>query len=142
MSKESLSPLESAQKQIKIACDTLELDPAVYEILKEPQRVIELSIPVKMDDGRIRAFKGYRALHNDAVGPGKGGIRFHPHVNMDEVKALSIWMTFKTCVTGIPYGGAKGGIRVNPKELSQGELERLSRGYIQEIGRASCRERV
>lgn len=133
MSEENLNPLESAQKQIKIACDILELDSAVYEILKEPQRVIEISIPVRMDDGSLKVFKGYRALHNNAVGPGKGGIRFHPDVNMDEVKALSIWMTFKCCVTGIPYGGAKGGVTVNPKELSQGELERLSRGYIQGI---------
>ena len=131
MSKEMLNPLESAQKQIKIACDKLGLEPNVFELLKEPQRVIEVSIPVKMDNGSIKIFKGYRSLHNDAVGPGKGGIRFHPGVNLDEVKALSIWMTFKCGVTGIPYGGAKGGITVDPRELSQGELERLSRGYIQ-----------
>lgn len=131
MSKENLNPLVSAQKQVKIACEALNLSEDVYELLKEPQRVIEVSIPVKMDNGSIKTFKGYRALHNDAVGPGKGGIRFHPDVNLDEVKALSIWMTFKCCVTGIPYGGAKGGITVNPRELSEGELERLSRGYIQ-----------
>lgn len=130
MAKESLNPLESAQKQIKIACDSLGLDPAVYELLKEPQRVIEVSIPVKMDDGTVKVFKGYRSVHNDAIGPGKGGIRFHPAVNLDEVKALSIWMTFKCCVTGIPYGGAKGGITVDPQTLSKGELERLSRGYV------------
>ena len=133
MNKENLNPLESAQMQIKIACDKLQLDSAVYEILKEPQRVIEISIPVKMDDKTVKVFKGFRCLHNDAIGPGKGGIRFHPDVNMDEVKALSIWMTFKACITGIPFGGAKGGISVNPKELSQGELERLSRGYIRGI---------
>lgn len=131
MSKENLSPLMAAQAQIKDACDQLGLENSVYELLKEPQRVIEISIPVKMDDGGVKIFKGYRSLHNNAVGPGKGGIRFHPAVNLEEVKALSIWMTFKCCVTGIPYGGAKGGITVNPKELSQGELERLSRGYIQ-----------
>ena len=131
MKNDNLNPLESAQQQIKTACDILGLDPSVYELLKEPQRVIEISIPVKMDDGSVKIFKGYRSLHNDAIGPGKGGIRFHPDVNMDEVKALSIWMTFKCCVTGIPYGGAKGGIAVDPKELSQGELERLSRAYIQ-----------
>lgn len=130
MSKENLNPLVSAQRQIKLACDELNLEESVYELLKEPLRVIELSIPVKMDDGSVRVFKGYRSLHNDAVGPGKGGIRFHPDVNLDEVKALSVWMTFKCCVTGIPYGGAKGGITVDPKELSQGEVERLSRGYI------------
>jgi len=130
MTKENLSPLESAQKQVKLACEALELDQAVYELLKEPQRVIEISIPVKMDDGSVKVFKGYRSLHNEAIGPGKGGIRFHPAVNLDEVKALSIWMTFKCCVTGIPYGGAKGGIAVDPTSLSQGELERLSRGYV------------
>lgn len=131
MTKENLNPLESAQRQINYACDTLGLDDAVCELLKEPKRVIEVSIPVKMDDGTIRIFKGYRALHNDSIGPGKGGIRFHPNVNMDEVKALSIWMTYKCGVTGLPYGGAKGGVTVDPKELSQDELERLSRGYVQ-----------
>lgn len=130
MASENLNPLESAQRQIKTACDTLGLEPAVYELLKEVQRIIEISIPVKMDDGTVKVFKGYRAVHNDALGPGKGGIRFHPSVNLDEVKALSIWMTFKACVTGIPYGGAKGGVAVDPNTLSQGELERLSRGYI------------
>ncbi len=130
MSKEYTSPLKSAQKQIKLACEQLELDPAVYDLLKEPQRVIEISIPVRMDDGSTKVFKGYRAVHNDAIGPGKGGIRFHPDVDLEEVKALSIWMTFKCCVTGIPYGGGKGGVTVDPRNLSQGELERLSRGYI------------
>lgn len=131
MSKEMLNPLESAQKQVKDACEKLGLESSVYELLKEPKRVIELSIPVRMDDGTTKVFKGYRSMHNDAVGPGKGGIRFHPGVNLDEVKALSVWMTFKCCVTGIPYGGGKGGITVDPSTLSQGELERLSRGYIQ-----------
>ena len=104
MKNENLNPLQNAQKQVKLACDALNLDPAVYELLKEPQRVIEISIPVKMDDGSLKIFKGYRAVHNNAIGPGKGGIRLHPGVNLDEVKALSIWMTFKCCVTGIPYG--------------------------------------
>ncbi len=131
MSKEILNPLENAQKQVKDACDALGLEPAVYELLKEPKRIIEISIPVKMDDGSVKVFKGFRSMHSDAVGPGKGGIRFHPGVNADEVKALSIWMTFKCCVTGIPYGGGKGGIIVDPSTLSKGELERLSRGYIQ-----------
>ncbi|MFA5577785.1 MAG: Glu/Leu/Phe/Val dehydrogenase [Tissierellaceae bacterium] len=131
MSKESLNPLESAQIQVKKACDALNLGPDVYELLKEPQRMIEISIPVKMDDGTLKVFKGYRAAHNTAIGPGKGGIRFHPGVNPDEVKALSVWMTFKCGVMGVPYGGAKGGITVDPLQLSQGELERLSRGYIQ-----------
>jgi glutamate dehydrogenase len=130
MSKENLNPLISAQKQVKAACDALGLDPAVYELLKEPVRVIEITIPVKMDDGSVKTFKGYRSVHNDAIGPAKGGVRFHPAVNLDEVKALSIWMTFKCCVTGIPYGGGKGGICVDPLELSEGEKERLARGYI------------
>jgi glutamate dehydrogenase len=131
MSKENLNPLESAQHQVKQACDALNLAPEVYELLKEPRRMIEISIPVKMDDGSLKTFKGYRALHNDAIGPGKGGIRFHPGVNPDEVKALSVWMTFKCGVMGVPYGGGKGGITVDPLTLSQGELERLSRGYVQ-----------
>ena len=130
MSKETLNPLANAQAQVKKACDALGTDPAVYELLKEPQRIIEISIPVKMDDGSIKVFKGYRAAHNDAVGPYKGGIRFHQNVNADEVKALSIWMSIKCQVTGIPYGGGKGGITVDPSELSKRELEALSRGWV------------
>ena len=130
MSKETLNPLANAQAQVKKACDALGADPAVYELLKEPQRIIEISIPVKMDNGSIKVFKGYRAAHNDAVGPYKGGIRFHQNVNADEVKALSIWMSIKCQVTGIPYGGGKGGITVDPSELSQRELEQLSRGWV------------
>ena len=130
MSKETLNPLANAQAQVKKACDALGTDPAVYELLKEPQRMIEISIPVKMDNGSIKVFKGYRSAHNDAVGPYKGGIRFHQNVNADEVKALSIWMSIKCQVTGIPYGGGKGGITVDPSELSQRELEQLSRGWV------------
>lgn len=130
MGKDNLNPLVNSQMQVKAACDALGLDPAVYEILKEPQRVIEVNIPVRMDNGEMKSFKGFRAQHNDAVGPTKGGLRFHPDVNLDEVKALSIWMTFKGGVMGLPYGGGKGGIIVDPSSLSQGELERLSRGYI------------
>jgi len=133
MSKENLNPFVSAQLQVKKACDMLGLEKSVYEILKQPMRVLEVAIPVKMDDGSMKVFTGYRSQHNDAVGPSKGGIRFHPDVNRDEVMALSIWMTFKCLITGIPYGGGKGGITVDPKELSQGELERLSRGYIDGI---------
>ncbi len=133
MSKENLNPFQNAQLQIKEACDKLGTEPAVYELLKEPLKVLEVSIPVKMDNGTIKVFKGFRAQHNDAVGPIKGGVRFHPNVSYDEVKALSMWMTFKCCVTGIPYGGGKGGVIVDPKELSEGELERLSRGYIDAI---------
>lgn len=131
--KENLNPFENAQKMLKEACDKLGTEPAVYEILSEPLRVIEVSIPVKMDDGSIKVFKGFRSQHNDAVGPTKGGIRFDKDVTRDEVKALSLWMTFKCGVTGIPYGGGKGGIIVDPSTLSKGELERLSRGYIDGI---------
>lgn len=130
---DTLNPLESAQAKVKNACDKLGLDPAVYELLKEPQRVIEVTIPVKMDDGSVKTFKGWRSAHNSAVGPAKGGVRFHPNVNMDEVKALSLWMTFKGGALGLPYGGGKGGICVDPKELSERELEQLSRGYIRMI---------
>ncbi|SFE22453.1 glutamate dehydrogenase (NAD) [Thermoanaerobacter thermohydrosulfuricus] len=133
MSKESLNPLIIAQKQIKNACDLLGLEESVYELLKEPMRILEVSIPVQMDDGTVKVFKGYRSQHNDALGPTKGGIRFHPDVTLDEVKALSMWMTFKCGVVGLPYGGAKGGVVVNPKELSNDELQRLSRGYIRAI---------
>lgn len=124
---------KNAQTQIRMAVDKLELSEDVYELLKEPQKVIEISIPVKMDDGSVRTFKGYRSQHNDAVGPYKGGIRLHPNVDLKEVKALSIWMTFKCGIVGIPYGGGKGGIAADPTTLSQNELERLSRGYIQGI---------
>jgi len=130
MLKENLNPFENAQKMLKEACDKLGTDPAVYEILSEPQRVLEVSIPIKMDDGTIKVFKGYRSQHNDAVGPTKGGIRFDTEVTQDEVKALSLWMTFKCSVVGIPYGGGKGGVIVDPSKLSNNELERLSRGYI------------
>lgn len=130
MSKENLNPLKSVQERLKFACGMLELEDDVYDILKEPSRVIEVSIPVRMDSGKIKVFKGYRSMHSDALGPAKGGIRFHPDVNIDEVKALSIWMSLKCAIASLPYGGAKGGITVDPSELSIGELERLSRGYI------------
>lgn len=133
MSEKTLNPFEIAQLQVKTACDKLGTEPAVYEILKNPARVLEVSIPVKMDDGSVKSFVGYRSQHNDAVGPYKGGIRFHQDVTRDEVKALSTWMTFKCGVVGIPYGGGKGGITVDPAELSKGELERLSRGFARAI---------
>lgn len=127
---DTLNPLESAQLQIKRACEKLNLNPAVYEILKQPQRFIEISIPVKMDDGSLKVFKGYRSAHNHALGPSKGGVRFHQSVNVEEVKALSTWMTLKAGLLAIPYGGGKGGICVDPKKLSDRELESLSRGYV------------
>lgn len=116
-----------------MVCDKLGYEDSVYEILKEPEKVLVVSIPVKMDDGSIKTFIGYRSQHSTALGPAKGGVRFHPDVTLDEVKALSTWMTFKCGVVGIPYGGGKGGVVCNPKELSRGELERLSRGFFRAI---------
>ena len=133
MAKETLNPFEIAQKQIKSACDKLNADPAVYEILKNPMRVLEVSFPVKLDDGTVKTFVGYRSQHNNAVGPFKGGLRFHPDVTKDEVKALSTWMTFKCSVAGIPYGGGKGGMAINPKDYSKAELERISKGFAKAI---------
>ena len=133
MANENLNPLIAAQQRVRVACEKLGMPADVYEILKYPQRMVEVSIPVKMNDGSVRVFTGFRAQHNTAVGPSKGGIRFHQNVTRDEVAALSIWMTFKCSVTGIPYGGGKGGVIVNPKELSTGELERLCRGYVDAI---------
>ncbi len=134
MSSENVrNPFKIAQMQLKAACDALGEDESVYLLLSEPERVLEVSIPVKMDDGSSRMFTGYRVQHNDAPGPCKGGIRFHHGVTKDEVKALATWMTFKCGVVNLPYGGAKGGIIVDPNELSKGELERLSRGYAKAI---------
>ena len=131
--KETLNPFEIARKQVKTACDRLNADPAVYEILKSPQRVLEVTFPVKLDNGTVKTFTGYRSQHNNAVGPYKGGVRFHPNVNLDEVKALSIWMTIKCCVSGIPYGGGKGGITLDPRDYSEAELERIARAYSEAI---------
>ena len=128
-----LNSFKIAQEQIKAAAQKLNMPASVYEILKQPMRVLTVAIPVEMDDGSIRVFTGYRAQHNYAPGPLKGGVRFHPEVTLEEVMALSMWMTFKCAVVGLPYGGAKGGIACDPRELSPGELERLSRGYIQAI---------
>ncbi|MFV1964205.1 MAG: Glu/Leu/Phe/Val dehydrogenase [Pirellulaceae bacterium] len=110
-----------------------DIDQEAVDKLKHTKQVLEVSIPVRMDDGSLRIFTGYRVRHNDTRGPTKGGIRFHPQVNLAEVKALAFWMTFKCAVVGLPYGGGKGGVIVNPKDLSHLELERLSRGYIERI---------
>lgn len=127
------NPFENAQKQLSQVAQFLALDPNILEALRLPMRVVAVNIPVRMDYGGIRLFKGFRSQHNNALGPFKGGIRFHPAVTEDEVKALSMWMTWKCSVADIPFGGGKGGVVVDPKELSLGELERLSRGYIRAI---------
>lgn len=133
METKNFGLLEIARTQIKNACDKLELDSSVYEVLKSPMRVLEVSFPVTMDDGSIKLFTGYRAQHNNACGPFKGGLRFHPAVCLDEVKALSTWMTFKCSVVGLPYGGGKGGINIDPRDYSKSELERISRGFAKSI---------
>ncbi len=130
---EVLNPYEIAQKQIEHAAAYLDLHPSVVEILKKPKRVLSVSFPVKMDDGTVRVFEGFRSQHNDAIGPTKGGIRFHPDVTLDEVKALSMWMSFKCGVVSLPYGGGKGGVICDPRTLSEGELERVSRGFMEAI---------
>jgi glutamate dehydrogenase len=127
------NPYEAALRQLDIATEKLNLDLGIHEMLKQPMRVLMVNIPVVMDDGSIRVFTGYRVQYNDALGPTKGGIRYHPNVTLDEVTALAAWMTWKTAVTGLPLGGAKGGIRCNPKEMSKGELECLTRGYARAL---------
>jgi len=128
-----IDAFDNAMKQLAEVKEIIKLDEDTYTQLQAPQKFLEVNIPVKMDNGKIKMFKGYRSQFNNARGPYKGGIRFHPDVNESEVRALSAWMTWKTAVANIPLGGGKGGVIVNPKELSEGELERLSRGYIDGI---------
>jgi glutamate dehydrogenase (NAD(P)+) len=134
MSAERETPLVSAQRQFDVAADVLNLEPGLRRILRTPQRELIVGFPVKMDDGRIEVFTGYRVHHNITRGPAKGGIRYHPALTLDDARALAMWMTWKCAVVNIPYGGAKGGVVVNPKTLSAGELERLTRRYTSEIG--------
>jgi glutamate dehydrogenase (NADP+) len=124
---------DDAIKRLDEAAQYTAIDPEALEKLKHPKIIIQVSIPVRMDDGSLRIFDGYRVRHDDTRGPGKGGIRYHQDVDLAEVKALAFWMTCKCAAVGIPFGGAKGGIVVNPKELSRLELERLSRGFIRQI---------
>jgi glutamate dehydrogenase/leucine dehydrogenase len=130
---EEMNPYKIAQSQVEHVAKMLELDPGIIEFLKVPQRELHVSFPVRMDDGNYEIFQGYRVQHNMARGPTKGGIRYHPDTNIDEVRALYMWMTWKCAVVGIPYGGAKGGVTCRPKEMSDGELERLTRRYASEI---------
>jgi glutamate dehydrogenase len=130
---ENLNLFTSTQALFKDALDKLGYDEGMYELLKEPLRMIEVRIPIKMDDGKVKVFTGYRGQHNDAVGPTKGGVRYHPEVTLEEVKALSMWMTLKAGIVDLPYGGGKGAIVCDPREMSMGELERLSRGYVRAL---------
>jgi glutamate dehydrogenase (NAD(P)+) len=129
----TLNPFEIALKQLDEAAKLINLESGMREVLANPKRVLTVSLPVKMDNGKIRVFTGFRSQHNDARGPFKGGIRYHPQVTVEEVKALSMWMTWKCAIADIPYGGGKGGIICNPKEMSEIELERLTRRYAYSI---------
>ena len=130
---EELNPFEIAKQQFDRAADYLQLEDSMREVLRHAKRQLVVSIPVKMDSGRVEVFEGYRVQHNIARGPAKGGIRYHPQVTLDEVKALASWMTWKCATVGIPYGGGKGGVICDPKSLSRDELERLTRRYAFEI---------
>jgi len=124
---------QAAMENFDIAADALELDPDLREMIKYPERILQVNLPVRMDDGHIHRFEGYRVQHSTARGPAKGGIRYHPNVTLDEVKALATWMTWKCAVVNIPFGGGKGGITCSPKDMSQGELERMTRRYAASI---------
>lgn len=136
MAEKIYNPYENAQAQFDKVADMIGLDSGARELLRQPMKEFHVTIPVKMDDGTTKVFKGYRMQHNSARGPGKGGLRFHPHETADTVRALSLWMTWKCAVVDIPLGGAKGGIQCNPPDLSAGEQERLCRGYIRQIFKA------
>jgi glutamate dehydrogenase (NAD(P)+) len=131
--QEELNPFEIAKQQFNRAADYLDLDASMRHVLENAKRQLIVSIPVKMDGGDVQVFEGYRVQHNIARGPAKGGIRYHPNVTLDEVKALASWMTWKCATVGIPYGGGKGGVICDPKSLSRNELERLTRRYAFEI---------
>jgi glutamate dehydrogenase/leucine dehydrogenase len=127
--KDKENPFESMMSRFQIASQALGLDNEVYNVLKNPVKQVVVSLPITMDDGSIQVFEGYRVIHSNILGPSKGGVRFDMGVNLDEVKALAAWMTWKCAVVDIPYGGAKGGIKCNPRQMSAGELERLTRAY-------------
>ena len=127
--KDKENPFESMMSRFSIAAKHLGLNEEIYNVLKSPDKQVIINIPITMDDGSISVFEAYRVIHNNVLGPSKGGVRFDPHVNLDEVKALAAWMTWKCAVVDIPFGGAKGGICCNPRQMSSGEIERLTRAY-------------
>jgi glutamate dehydrogenase (NAD(P)+) len=127
------NPFRIAQQQLRKVADTFGIDDRLVNVLQECKKAVEVSIPTSMDDGTVRAFTGYRVTHNVARGPSKGGIRYHPDVTLDEVKSLSMWMTWKCSLMGLPFGGAKGGVICDPKKMSRGELERMTRRFTSEI---------
>jgi glutamate dehydrogenase (NAD(P)+) len=136
MENKAYNPFETAQQQFDRAADMLELDQATRDLLRNPMREYHFSIPIRMDDGEMRVFKGYRVQHNDARGPAKGGVRFHPQETIDTVRAMAMWVTWKTAVADIPLGGGKGGIICDPHNLSLTEQERLCRGWIRQVYKA------
>ena len=131
--KDKENPFESMMSRFDTAAQHLGLDEAVYIVLKAPVKQVIVNLAVTMDDSSIKVFEGYRVIHSSILGPSKGGIRYDMHVNLDEVKALAAWMTWKCAVVDIPYGGAKGGIRCNPRQMSTGEIERLTRAYTKSM---------
>ncbi len=131
--REDLNPYRIAQMQFDIAAEYLKLDNGLRQVLRTPKRILEVSIPIKLDNGQVKVFTGFRVQHNIARGPAKGGIRYHPSVTLDEVKALASWMAWKTATVNIPFGGGKGGVICDPKRMSKTELERLTRRYTSEI---------
>jgi glutamate dehydrogenase (NAD(P)+) len=131
--REDLNPYRIAQIQFDIAAEHLKLDPGMRQVLRSPKRVLEVSIPTKMDNGQVRVFTGFRVQHNVARGPAKGGIRYHPNCSLDEVKALATWMTWKCATVNIPFGGGKGGVICDAKRMSKPELERMTRRFAFEI---------
>jgi len=133
MKGERINPFEMAKRQIDTAAEYLDLDPGLLDKLKNTKRELIVHFPVKMDDGTVKMFTGYRVQHDVARGPAKGGIRYHPDVDLDEVRALAMWMTWKSAVVNIPFGGAKGGVQCNPKEMSLHEIEHLTRRFTWEI---------
>ena len=132
---ETLNPFKMAQAQLDSAAELMNLDEDIHAILREPMREFHVSIPVRLDNGKLKVFKGFRVQYNDSRGPCKGGLRFHPGETIDTVRALAAWMTWKCAVVNIPLGGGKGGVICDPKEMTMAELEKLSRGYIQGVGR-------
>ncbi len=132
-SNRNVNPLEMAREQLRLAAERLSLDPGLHEKLKYPQRILQVAVPVRLDSGRLQVFDGYRVQHNMSRGPAKGGVRYHPQVDLDEVTALAMWMTWKCAVVRIPFGGAKGGVVCDPKKLSDNEMEHLTRRYISEL---------
>ncbi|HPB56656.1 MAG TPA: Glu/Leu/Phe/Val dehydrogenase, partial [Candidatus Aminicenantes bacterium] len=133
MSDKSFNPFKMAQQQFDAVADKLNLDKATRDLLRNPMREYHFTIPVKMDDGTVRIFQGFRVQHNDSRGPAKGGIRFHPEETVDTVRALATWMTWKTAVVDIPLGGGKGGVICDPRVLSMREQEQICRGWVRQI---------